>query len=178
MANTLSEKQVLKKLHIPDFRHLSKKNVIHFASMLDKMDSEIAKKAIEQFPEFSKTLKEVLSDYKETINKGIESNNESMRFVHEAYSAVIASLQKELDKDNLSFDEKKYLLEKMEEIADKVNEADKNNKKFIAVLSTVAGGVALVLGALLLGGLGGRATIESTDNDDNDFNFDDNDFNF
>lgn len=168
MSNTLSEKQVLNKLHIPDFRHLSKKNVLKFVSMMDKMDSEVAKKALEQFPEFSNTLKEVLSDCKDTINKGLESNNESMQSVYDAYNAVIAALQKELDKDNLSFEEKKYYLEKMEEIADKVNEADKGNKKFIVTLSAIAGVVALITGGLLLGGIGGQTTIESTDDLDDD----------
>lgn len=47
MNRTLNEKQVLKKLDIPDFRHLSKENVMKFATMLPHMDPEVAKKALE-----------------------------------------------------------------------------------------------------------------------------------
>ena len=60
MGRPLTEQQVLKKLKIEDFRHLTKDKVIAMASMLDKMDPEVAKKSLEQFPDFSKTMKAVL----------------------------------------------------------------------------------------------------------------------
>ena len=46
MSRTLTEKKVLKKLGIDDFRHLTKEKVITMATMLDKMDPEVAKKAL------------------------------------------------------------------------------------------------------------------------------------
>ena len=52
----MSEANVLKKLDIEDFRHITKDKVIKMASMLDKMDPEVAKKALEQFPEFAGTI--------------------------------------------------------------------------------------------------------------------------
>ena len=42
MGRPLTEQQVLKKLKIEDFRHLTKDKVIAMASMLDKMDPEVA----------------------------------------------------------------------------------------------------------------------------------------
>lgn len=66
----MSEAKVLKKLDIADFRHLTKDKVIKMASMLDKMDPEVAKKALEQFPEFVNTTKEMLTEYKESLDKG------------------------------------------------------------------------------------------------------------
>lgn len=47
MSKQLTEAQVLEKLNIPDFRHLSKDNVMSFASMIQDMDPEVAKKALE-----------------------------------------------------------------------------------------------------------------------------------
>jgi hypothetical protein len=38
--------QVLKKLDIPDFRHLTKDKVIEFATMVPRMNPEVAKKAV------------------------------------------------------------------------------------------------------------------------------------
>lgn len=70
----MSEEKVLKKLDIADFRHLTKDKVIKMASMLDKMDPEVAKKALEQFPEFANTTKEMLTEYKVSLDKGLESN--------------------------------------------------------------------------------------------------------
>ena len=49
MANQLTEQQVLNKLGIPDFRHLSKNNVMQFASILNEMDPAVAVKALEQW---------------------------------------------------------------------------------------------------------------------------------
>ena len=47
MSKQLTEAQVLEKLNITDFRHLSKDNVMSFASMIQDMDPEVAKKALE-----------------------------------------------------------------------------------------------------------------------------------
>ena len=47
MSRTLSEQKVLKQLKIEDFRHLSKDTVMRFASSIQKMDPEVAKKALE-----------------------------------------------------------------------------------------------------------------------------------
>jgi len=44
MKHTLSEKRVLSKLGIADFRQMTKDKVVKFASMLPYMDPEIAKK--------------------------------------------------------------------------------------------------------------------------------------
>ena len=67
MNHTLQEQQVLDMLQIPDFRHLSKDKVIEFASMLPHMDPEIARKALEQFPNFASTTLSVMDDYKVTL---------------------------------------------------------------------------------------------------------------
>ena len=50
------------------------------ASLLDRMHNpEVAKKALEQFPEFASTVKEMLAGYKDTLDKGLEVNKESVQ---------------------------------------------------------------------------------------------------
>ena len=164
MINTMmSEAKVLKKLDIADFRHLTKDKVIKMASMLDKMDPEVAKKALEQFPEFANTTKEMLSEYKESLDKGLESNNESVKAVYDTYNAIIASLQKELANENLTFEQKKYIIEQMKDVAEKVDKKDTENKRFIASMATLAtivvGGTVAVLASVL----GGNTQIETDD---------------
>ena len=44
VSRPYNELQVLKKLDIPDFRHMTKDKVIAFASMIPRMDPEVAKK--------------------------------------------------------------------------------------------------------------------------------------
>lgn len=160
----MSEEKVLKKLDIVDFRHLTKDKVIKMASMLDKMDPEVAKKALEQFPEFANTTKEMLKDYKESLDKGLESNNESVAKVYDSYNAIIAALQKELENEELTFEQKKCIIEQMKDVAEKVDKKDSENKKFIAGMATLAtvvvGGTIAVLASVL----GGNTQIEANDN--------------
>lgn len=165
MSRSLTEQKVLRKLNIEDFRHLTKDKVITIASMLDKMDPEVAKKALEQFPEFSNTAKEMLVGYKETLDKGLESNKESVQLYYESCKSVIESLQKQLDDQNLSFEERKYIIDKMFEISKMIGEKDSENKKFIATM-TVIGTVAFsVITVALASALGGNTKIESNDVD-------------
>lgn len=44
---------------------------------------------------------------------GVEENGESVKSFYSSCDTIISSLQKELDKENLSFDEKKYIIDKM-----------------------------------------------------------------
>ena len=94
MENSMTEQNVLKKLGINDFGQLKRENCMQFASILDKMEPEVAQKALEQFPEFAKTSKEILCGYREIIERGILSNDASMKAVYDAYNSIMDALQK------------------------------------------------------------------------------------
>ena len=163
MTRNMTEEKVLKKLGIEDFRHLTKAKVIDLASMLDKMDPEVAKKALEQFPEFAGTVKEILSDYKDSLDKGLESGNESIKSVYDTYSAIIQSLQSELNKDEYSFEERKYFIEQMKDLADKVDQKDSEHKRWIAGMMILAGTVAVAAVTVVATALGANSHIELPD---------------
>ncbi len=149
MTKTLTEQKVLKKLDIDDFRHLTKDKVLTMATMLDKMDPEVAKKAIEQFPKFSDTMKDILCDYKQSLDKALEENGESVKSYYATCDAIISSLQKQLDKDDMSFEERKYIIDKMIEVSKMKGDKDSENKKFIATLAVLGtAAVVLVAGTL------------------------------
>lgn len=166
MKKTLTEQQVLKKLEIPDFRHLTKNKVIKFASMIPTMDPDVAKKALEQFPEFSKTTLEMLDEYKEILEKGVEANTTNIVACNEACTLIISSLQKELDKEEHSFEEKKYIIDKMVEISKMMNEKDTENKKFLMGLSVVAGFVVLGVVNIAASMLGEKIDLETSESDE------------
>ena len=164
MSRALTEQKVLKKLGIEDFRHLTKDKVITMASMLDKMNPEVAKKAIEQFPQFSNTMKEILHDYKDSLDKALEDNSESVGSYYSSCDVIISSLQKELDKEELSFEEKKYIIDKMIEVNKMKGDKDSENKKFIATMGLIGGIAVCVVAGILTGALGGDTKIEMNDN--------------
>ena len=169
LSKTLTEQKVLKKLGIPDFRHMTKDKVVSFATMLPKMNPEVAKKALEQFPEFAASTKEIVSYFKETIDKGFDANNDSVQNFYRTCDNIIAILEKQLEDGELSFEEKNILIDKMISLAEMKNAKDTENKRFILdtvkTVGTCLFGFVLV-GAALLGLQTDALTTPSNDDSD------------
>lgn len=51
------------------------------------------------------------------MDEGLKSNNESIKNVYDTYNTIIVSLRKELENEDLTFEQKKYIIEQMKEIA-------------------------------------------------------------
>lgn len=164
----LSEKQVLKKLNIPDFRHLTKEKAITMVSMLPQMDPQVAMKALEQFPELAKTAVELGKDYMGTVKEAMASEDTSLKSVYASLNGIVTFLEGELQKENLTSDEKKDILDKMIEVAKMIQQTHKDHQAF---LIKVLGGAAAALGFIFLTAtqvLGNNSKIESNDYDDDD----------
>lgn len=155
MSNQLTEREVLQQLDIPDFRHITKDKVMAFASMIQNMEPEVAKKALEQFPEFAKMALEVLKDYKEVMEKTLDGNATSSKQCYDIYNEVVDALKSCLAKDDLPFEERKYYIEKMMEIAKMAENKDTENKGFnwkMISLGTFAVFTVVGIAASVLGG--------------------------
>ncbi|MBC2398741.1 MULTISPECIES: hypothetical protein [Clostridium] len=155
MSNQLTEREVLQQLNIPDFRHITKDKVMTFASMLQNMEPEVAKKALEQFPEFAKMTLELLKDYKGLMEKTLDENSASSKQCFNIYNEVVDALKSCLAKDDLPFEEKKYYIEKMMEIAKMAESKDSENKGFnwrIIAAGTLAVLTVVGVGASIIGG--------------------------
>ncbi len=163
MNKSLTEQKVLKKLGIEDFRHLTKEKVITMASMLDKMDPEVAKKALEQFPNFAITIKDILHDYKDSLDKALEENREGVQSYYATCDAIISSLQRDLEKEELSFDERKYIIDKMIEVAKMKGDKNSEDKKFIATLALCGVAAVGIAAGALSSILGGNTKVELND---------------
>ena len=161
MGRTLSEAQVLKKLDIADFRHMTKDKVMSMATMLDKMDPEVAKKALEQFPEFASTMRQILSDFKKSLDEGMRQNAEGVKSYYDACDAIITSCQKELEKENLSFAERRYILEQMVQVVKMKGEKNSEDKNFIVRMSVLSLTAVGLTACALLAILGGNFQIDT-----------------
>ncbi len=160
MSKQLTEAQVLEKLNIPDFRHLSKDNVMSFASMIQDMDPEVAKKALEQFPDFAKSTMDALKDIKSVIDKSFEDDKESANQCYALYNRIQNALEKCLDNDNLSFEERKYYIEQMKEVAQMASAKDSEGKKFKWSSLAVFGTIAIAAIGTMAAILGGKTDFE------------------
>lgn len=173
MNRTPAEQKVLKKLGIPSFRYLSKDNVMSLASELPHMDPEVAKKALEQFPNFSATVSSVVKDYKGTIDNILLNNSKSLDAYYEAQNRRLDILEKKLQQDDLPFEDQKYILAEMKDVADSLDKKDSENKHFLMNMGklalAMAGSAILTLGAAL----GISLATKNSPNDDDDDNDDD-----
>ena len=155
MSKPLSEEKVLKKLKIGNFKDLTKDVVIKMSSMLGQMEPDVAKKAIEQFPHFTKTASEILKDFKHSLDNALESNKESVAPYYKACDSTITILQQELKNDDLTFEEKNILIGRIFEVSQMMSEKDSQNKRFITImkgLGLTAVGVVVAGFTVALGG--------------------------
>ena len=155
MPKKLTEAKVLKKLNITDFQHQTKDSIITLASIIDKVDPEVAKKALEQFPEFTGAMRQAFTDQKQLLDESLKNNAESVRSYYETCDAIITTCQKELEKDVWSFEQRCYFIEQMKEILYLKGEMDSKNKTFIGHINTL---LAVVIG----GALGAALTAVGT----------------
>ncbi len=170
MGRTYTEMQVLKKLDIPDFRHLTKDKVIEFATMIPNMSQEVAKKALEQFPDFASTSLSVMQEYKTIIEDSMNDDRESAMVCYNMYNRVMLALEKMLDEDALSFEEKKYILDQMKMVADEVSKKDREKTNSRMKLLAIAGGVATSIVAILGAALGTNVALKQNEiEDDKDY---------
>lgn len=159
MRKRLSEQKVLEKLEIEDFRHLSKDKVIEFVSMIPTMDSEVAKSAIEQFPEFASMMKSIMIDYKQEIEIALKQNDDSVKAYYEACNRILDSLDKLIDNPELSLNEKMLIVEKMQEVQQMMDEKDSENKKHIRDILAIASTVVVAIAGMAITMLGGDSKI-------------------
>lgn len=161
MQRSLTETQVLKMLDIEDFRHLTKDKVISMATMLDEMDPKIAKKVLEQFPEFAKTMNQILADFKKSLDERMRQNAEEVKTYYDSCDVIITSCQKYLEKENLSFEERRFVLEQMILVTKMKGEKNTEDKKFIVIMSVIGlSAIGLTAGALITA-LGGNFKVDT-----------------
>lgn len=160
LKRQLTEQKVLDKLQIEDFRHLSKDKVIEFVSMVPDMDPEVAKAAISQFPEFSITVKSIMVDYKEELETALKNNDDSVKAYYDVCKSILNSLDRMLDNDELSYEEKMQIIDKMQEVQKMMSNKDTENKKFLRDMATIAGLVVVTVAGTMAALLGGDSDFK------------------
>ncbi len=78
MEYTPVEKSVLELMGRTDFRNLSKNDVISYASKLGELRPEVARDVLAQYPQFVDLMKTALLEYRQEIDKIIESDDSSI----------------------------------------------------------------------------------------------------
>ncbi|MGY3200471.1 hypothetical protein [Streptomyces sp. TE5632] len=158
-----NEAEIMQALGIESWRNLSKDKMIRFAAMMPDMDTEVALKIVEQFPVFKDFAKDAVDAMEEAHESTLSANKQSQEHVHRAFQEIRETLKGELSKDDLSWEQKKFLIEQIQETGRLEFQKDSENKKFLdGVLKkvVVGAGAALALGVVFVGG---KVMAESKD---------------
>ena len=83
----------------------------------------------------------------------MQDDRESTQVCYDMYNRVMDSLERILQEEKLTFDEKTYILNQMKEVADTVSQKDyekaNNRLKIIGIAGGVAASIAAVLGSII-----------------------------
>lgn len=135
-------------------------NVMQLVSILDKVDPEVAKSIIAQMPEVVKDVVENEKAYAGVLNRGIESCDMSTSSCFQTEDDIVNALQKEIDKEETTFEQKQYYFEKMAEAAERKENKDTEHKNLVLTILKY-GGQALMLGLTITAGIFiGKADIK------------------
>lgn len=154
MKAVLNRQEVLDHFGINSFRELKSEQVTELYSMIKDMDKDVAKEAIEQFPNFKEYGISLFEKLNESYNNVINANKDSAKQAAEAYGAILTTLQEEFKKDNYTLEEKHAIASRMVDVADRLREMDIDNKKFLLQIVkyvTMAAGAVASIGSAILG---------------------------
>lgn len=159
MERTMDEQKVLDKLGIDDFRHLTKQKAIQLVSMLDRVDPAVAIEALKQFPELAKLMSGSLKEYSEAAKKALDSNDKSQQKAIDSIDKLTDTLAKELEKENLSDEERERIIEHMMTLVKMASEKDSENKEFLFNMAKLGALTLLAAGAIAVNALGGNVNV-------------------
>ena len=134
MSRSLTEATVLRKLDIPDFRHLTKDKVVSFVSMLPQMDPEVAKRALEQFPAFAETNLAIVSCLKDSLGTIVSGNAGNMAEFNARCHEALSALEAELKREDLTDEGRKMVIDGIMGIIGAIGQKDSENKEFLSDL--------------------------------------------
>lgn len=156
-----SEDDVKKALGIDSWRNLSRDGVMKLVAMMPEMNTEVALKIAEQFPDFKLLATETLKAVNEQLATTFKSNDKSQKRAQRAFAKAQDAYIKELDRDDLSSEERRDLYERILDAARQVDAKDERNKQFIVKALSVVGATVGVVAVAAVAFVGGRGKIET-----------------
>lgn len=166
MNYTLAEKRVLSMMKRTNFKNISKNEIVSIASDLSKLRPDVAKEIIAQFPEFATLTRDTMIEYKNIIERVIESDDASLNRFYDMANQVLDDCRKMLEKPDITADEYNKIFDREMEILRLVAAKDTEKRKFNEKLTQVVTVAAIAVLSVAAGVLAGRASVKSPDNED------------
>ena len=152
----MSEEDVKKALNISDFRFLSKEKIMEFISIIPKVDKEVAISIINQFPNYADMVKDMIGGMLKLCDNALQDAKAGRKDVIESYRVVLETLKEELNKGDLSVEDRKRITDDMISVAEKIDAVNDKYLEFLKdTLKTVGGTIVgvVVVGVAILGAI-------------------------
>lgn len=166
----MTEKQLLKKLDIPDWRHLSKDKVAMFASNINILDPEVARAVLAQIPKFSETSLELVQGMQDSFKTSISTVKEIDTIALQDIQTLAERLEEQLP--TASDELKPQYIDAIIKLASMEKDISESHKKFQIIsfrnLAILGGGVILGIAASLGVSTSLRNNNISSDDTDDD----------
>lgn len=149
-----SQQNVLNALGIDSFRQFPKEKVNAFISLIPSMDRELSIECIKQFPNFVELATEAITKLNGLCDTAIKEAGNSQRESIEAYKIILTGLSELLNSDNISSEERQWIVEQMVDVADKIAAKDSEHKARIENIikhGICATGFVVILSLSVLG---------------------------
>ena len=112
----MSEEAVKNFLHLKDFRNITKQDIILLTSNLHRMPPEIAKKCIEQFPDFANAATIMVNELSSFCAKAVDAGEAESLAIIDTYKTALEQLETILQDPDVSESERTILINAITQI--------------------------------------------------------------
>lgn len=166
MSNAINTPQdFLDSVGAKDFRSLTKKQIMSFVESVNTMDPDVAIEIVKQIPEFYNTTKNVIDKIVDFTKDILHDGSDAHKQTEFARLTAIEELRTILNQsDELTFDQKMIIIDRINDIADKMKQDELDHKEFLKnnrdnVIKVAAIGL-IGAGAIFLGPDYGEKAID------------------
>lgn len=152
---TVSEKRALKKLGIPDFRHMTSEKIVEFVNMAPHMNPEVVKAAINQFPEFKDMAIQMTTILKDIVEKSFDAEKNSQDYFYQSCNGVLDTLRIQLQDTNIDAEERAQINANMANVLVLISKKDTEHKEFVEHMTDYTVKAILGIAGIGLAVLGG-----------------------
>ena len=137
-------KELQKKLGINDWREFKPAEMLpKLISFYPNTNTEVLIESFKQFPDLARLIANYFSEQRKENENILDKNNEESKNVLETYDVIIDVLKTKLTEEDISFEEAKYYIEKMQDIVREKQIVHIQDQKFFERIKQygLAGGI-------------------------------------
>ena len=133
-----SENRLLRRLNCTSWDELTPDRIPSLLQLLPYMKPEVADKAMDVVLSVPNLTREMKHYSQQLLNESLQSNSEMKGAVAETDRQIITGLLKQLDRQDLTSEERKEIREDIKELSEQMHTSDTENKSWISHLIDTA----------------------------------------